>query len=113
MESKVKRIKYYRTTDKKTPFLDWFQNLHNIAAKDDIRNRLNRVKVGNYGDWKSVGGGISELRFHSGVRIYYAEIADMIILLFCGGNKKTQNDDIIKAKAYWKDFKKQAEAGES
>jgi putative addiction module killer protein len=113
MESKLKRIKYYRTADEKVPFLEWFQNLRDITVKDEIRSRLNRVKLGNYGDWKSIGGGVSELRFRSGVRIYYAEIAAMIILLLCGGNKKTQDDDIIKAKAYWKDLKKQAKAGES
>jgi putative addiction module killer protein len=111
MEGKPKRIKYYRTADGKIPFIDWFGCLRNLTTKDEIRSRLNRLKLGNYGDCKSVGDGVSELRFRSGMRIYFTEIADIMVLLFCGGNKGTQKSDIEKAKFYWKDFKFKAKAG--
>ena len=111
MESKPRRIKYYRTTDGQIPFLNWFDSLRNLTAKDEIRGRLNRVKLGNYGDCKSVGEGVLELRFRSGIRIYFSEIGNIVVLLFCGGDKDTQDSDITKAKFYWKDFKLQVKAG--
>jgi putative addiction module killer protein len=110
MESKPKQIKYYRTADEKIPFLLWFDSLRNLTAKDEIRSRLNRLKLGNYGDCKSVGDGVLELRFRSGIRIYFSEIGDIVVLLFCGGDKETQDKDISRAKLYWKDFKLQAKA---
>ena len=111
MESKPKQIKYYRTADVKIPFLLWFDSLRNLTAKDEIRSRLNRLKLGNYGNCKSVGDGVLELRFRSGMRIYFSEIGDIVVLLFCGGDKETQDRDITRAKIYWKDFKFQAKAG--
>ena len=111
MESKPKRIKYYRTTVGEIPFLHWFGSLCNLTAKDEIRSRLNRLKLGNYGDYKSVGEGVLELRFRSGIRIYFSEIGDIVVLLFCGGDKDTQDRDITRTKLYWKDFKLQAKAG--
>ncbi|MCL2009781.1 MAG: hypothetical protein FWG71_04460 [Synergistaceae bacterium] len=111
MESKSRRIKYYRTIEGKIPFLHWFDSLRNLTTKDDIRSRLNRVKLGNYGDCKSVGEGVLELRFRSGVRIYFSEIGGIVVLLFCGGDKNTQDEDVTRAKLYWKDFKLQAKAG--
>jgi len=111
MESKQRRIKYYRTADGEIPFLHWFDSLRNLTAKDEVRSRLNRLKLGNYGDYKSVGDGVLELRFRSGIRIYFSVLGDVLILLFCGGNKETQDSDITRAKLYWKDFKLQAKKG--
>ena len=111
LKSKPKRIKYYRTADGKIPFLHWFDSLRNLTAKDEIRSRLNRVRLGNYGDCKSVRDGVLELRFRSGIRIYFTEIGDIVVLLFCGGDKETQDRDVTKAKLYWKDFKLQSKAG--
>ena len=111
MENKPKRIKYYRTAEGKIPFLHWFDSLRNLTAKDEVRGRLNRLKLGNCGDYKSVGDGVLELRFRSGIRIYFTDIGNIVVLLFCGGDKDTQDSDITKAKLYWKDFKLQAKAG--
>ena len=65
------------------------------------------VEQGHFGDCKSVGDGISELRFFfgSGYRVYLAEASCDIILLLTGGDKATQTKDIQKAKAYWKAYK--------
>ena len=75
--------------------------------------RLDRLKAGLLGDWKSVGGGICELRIHHGpgYRVYYGMIESACVLLLCGGDKRKQAADITKARAYWKDFKKRKEMG--
>lgn len=100
MTMDIKKIKiFFDVNRKKHPYLEWFNKLE----KSDIliiNNRIERIKKGNYGDYKSVGYGVLELRFKQGFRIYFTEICDIIILLFCGGNKSSQKKDIEKAKEY-------------
>ena len=71
-----------------------------------IFTRLDRVETGNLGDHRSVGEGVSELRFHfgSGYRVYYGETDDIIVLILCGGDKSSQKNDVLKAKQYWKEW---------
>ena len=59
---------------------------------------------GNFNNYKSVGDGVFELRFFfgAGYRVYFAFDGENVILLLCGGDKSTQNDDIKKAKEYLK-----------
>jgi len=102
---KPKEIVDYVTPDGKDIYLLWWKSIKDKRVKDAIDTRLERVKTGNYGDCKPVGEGVAELRFKSGIRIYFAEIGGVIVLLLCGGNKKTQARDIIIAKEYWKEFK--------
>ena len=85
------------TTDS---FDNWLENLKNIKDRSRIADRIDRIKEGNLGDVKTVGDGISELRFHfgSGYRIYFIKQYNTIIILLCGGNKNTQSKDIKKAK---------------
>ncbi len=63
--------------------------------------------LGLRGDWKSVGGGVCELRIDHGpgYRVYYGQDGNTLVLLLCGGAKRTQAKDIEKAYAYWKDYK--------
>ena len=63
------------------------------------------MQIGNYGDYKSVGDGVLELRFNQGFRIYFTEVDNVIILLLCGGDKSTQQNDIEKVKEYNKILK--------
>lgn len=96
----LKEIKYYFDSVKnEIIFKNWLnkQEKNNIIL---IRKRIDRLSNGNYGDYKSVGDGVLELRFKQGFRIYFTEIGDIIILLFCGGNKSSQKKDIEKAKEY-------------
>ena len=86
------------------PFKKWLMHLEKID-KAIVINRMKRVRQGNYGDYKSVGDGVLELRFNHGFRIYFTEVDNVIILLLCGGDKSTQQKDIKKAKEYNKILK--------
>ena len=65
------------------------------------------MKNGNFGDVEPVGNGVSELRLHfgAGYRVYFIKRGETIIILLCGGNKTTQQDDITKAKLIAKEIK--------
>lgn len=82
-----------RQTDE---FRDWFGNLRDRRAKARIEARLARVRSGSFGDTKSVGGGVSELRIHygPGYRIYFTRRGSKVVLLLAGGDKGSQQDDI-------------------
>ena len=75
--------------------------------RDRMQARLEKLEEGNFGDYKSVGEGVFELRFHfgSGYRIYFAQIGNAIVLLLCDGDKSSQTGDIERAKAYWREYK--------
>jgi putative addiction module killer protein len=101
------KIKEYLTSKGVSPFSKWYKKLGD-TLKVKVDARLQRIIItDNFGDSKSVGSGVQELRFmsKSGLRIYYAKDGDELVLLLVGGNKSTQDRDITKAKEYWKDYK--------
>ena len=69
--------------------------------------RLARVRQGNPGDCKPVGEGVSELRvdYGPGYRVYFGQQGQTLVVLLCGGDKRTQDRDIRLAKLYWHEFK--------
>ena len=84
-----------------TPVFDkWLKKLRDRKAVLAVAARLDRAKLGNFGDIKSVGSDINEMRIFvgPGYRLYYVIRDGRIILLLCGGNKSTQDRDIRKAK---------------
>ena len=95
----------YKRNSNKCPFEDWFYKLDK-TVQARIEKRLERVKEGNYGDFKRLDSDISELRFKfgAGYRIYFTEADNIIIILLCAGDKSTQAEDINKAKEYLKDL---------
>jgi putative addiction module killer protein len=80
--------------------------MDDVSLRGRVVARLDRLGAGLLGDWKSVGSGVCELRIHAGrgYRVYYARDGAAIILLLCGGDKSTQQRDIGRAHAYWKDY---------
>jgi putative addiction module killer protein len=102
----------YLSQEGKYPFKLWLDSLRDTQARARIRKRLDRVEMGNLGDYKSVGAGVMELRidYGQGYRIYFAQAGTTIILLLCGGDKSTQSQDIIRAKHYWLDFQRRENA---
>jgi putative addiction module killer protein len=73
-----------------------------------IRERMSRLALGNFGDSKSMGDEVFELRlaFGPGFRIYYGLDGKRIVALLCGGNKRSQAAYIGAAKAHWKEYKR-------
>lgn len=104
--NKKHKIRYYVTNTGKMPFLSWLKNIKNGVVRHRVLERLDRVTLGNFGDHKSVGNGVYELRcqFENGIRIYYGIDKQNVVLLLNGGDKSSQEIDIKKATIYWQDY---------
>ncbi len=99
-------IRYYRTESGKSPFLSWLEGLKDPRTRAVIKVRIDRLLLGLFGDAKAIAEGINELRIHigPGYRVYFGRDGKQIVLLLCGGSKRTQKNDINKAKKYWADY---------
>ncbi len=106
-DARQREIQYYRTLTGRQPFTEWFESIRDKRTRIRIGKRLKRVEDGNFGDYQSVGGGVFELRLHfgTGYRIYFAQIEDTLLLLLCGGDKRSQQADVELAKTYWREYK--------
>lgn len=106
METRPRELVIYQTQTGAAPFETWLNSLRDIQGRAVIRKRLNRVRLGNLGDAKSVGNGVFELRidFGPGYRVYFGDQNGAIVVLLCGGDKSTQEKDIQRAKEYWAEF---------
>src|SRR5437016_8075604 len=82
-------------------FAAWFAALRDREARARITVRLRRLSLGNPGDVKPVGGGVSEMRidYGRGYRVYFVRRGDVLVILLCGGDKRTQERDIARALA--------------
>lgn len=110
MEEYIKILRSYITRSGKIPFLEWLNKLKDPITRLRIRRRLDRFEQGNFGDCKTVGEGVWEIKlsFGSGYRVYFSEWNETIIILLCGGNKSSQKKDIKQAQAYWKELKERS-----
>jgi putative addiction module killer protein len=81
-------------------FIKWLNKLRDDRAIARITKRIRRLSQGNPGDVEPAGDGISEMRedYGPGYRVYYKETKKEIIILLCGGDKRTQQADIANAK---------------
>lgn len=102
---KLMTTSIYRTPAGKAPFNEWITSLP-MKAQATIDSRISRVRDGNLGDVKNVGGGVFELRVHlsPGYRVYFGLVGSTVVLLLCGGSKRGQQRDIKKAQGYLKEF---------
>lgn len=100
-------IEIYETGNGKRPF----EGLKEVHTRAKIRMRLDRLKMSNFGDCKTISDGICELKIHygPGIRIYYSKIGNIAVLLLYGGDKSSQIRDISKAKEYLKDYQTKGE----
>ena len=90
-------MKEIRRTD---TFIKWIHKLSDSRARYRIYKRIERLAEGNPGDVEPAGEGVSELRIHygPGYRVYFKDAGKEIIILLCGGDKTTQQEDIARAK---------------
>lgn len=82
-------------------FATWFGDLRDVRARARISVRIDRLALGNPGDAKPVGEGVSELRvdYGPGYRVYFTQRGSKLVILLCGGDKASQVRDIAAAKA--------------
>ena len=101
-----RELQIYQNPNGREPFTEWLES-RDYKTQERIQARLARLVGGNFGNCKSVGEGISEIRLHfgAGYRIYFGEVENTIVLLLCGGDKASQTRDIERAKTYWQEYK--------
>ena len=106
MEPRPRELLEYVAESGRCPFADWINGLDR-QSRALVRKRLNRLRLGNLGDARSVGDGVKELRIHvgPGYRVYFGEDGETLVVLLCGGDKGSQDDDISRAKRYWADYR--------
>jgi putative addiction module killer protein len=112
MEVQPREIQQYRIADGKIPFSEWLESLRDFKGKAKIVKRLERVSDGNLGDVRSLGEGVWELKidFGPGYRVYFGQVETTIVILLCGGDKSTQEQDISTAKKYWREYRSRENA---
>ncbi|MCX6594461.1 MAG: type II toxin-antitoxin system RelE/ParE family toxin [Acidobacteria bacterium] len=105
MESFPIQLEIYRRANGKRPFVDWVTNL-DPASEAAIVRRLDRVRSGNLGDYKSVGKGVFELRVNwgPGYRVYFGRDGGRLVIVLAGGDKSSQSSDITLAQRYWMEY---------
>ena len=98
----------YQTESGEEPLTDWLLSMRDKQAQAKIRVRIKRLEAGTFGDCYPVGEGVNELREHfgAGYRVYFGRHGQKVVILLCGGSKKSQPADIKAAKAHWKDWKR-------
>lgn len=106
-------VDYYVDGRGREPFREWLDDLKDVSARARIRLRLDRLKLGNFGNFRSVGEGVCELKIDvgPGYRVYFGLTHDVIVL--CGGDKSSQESDIHEAKKYWMDYRSRQHANET
>lgn len=107
MEAAAMKVLIYESVDGIAPYTQWLDHLRDLQAAAKIEVRVRRIRLGNLGHWEAVGEGVGELKidYGPGYRVYFGRIGSTIVVLLCGGDKKTQRKDIAKAKELWLDFK--------
>jgi putative addiction module killer protein len=108
--SLVYEIRHYLTQNDKDLFMEWRLQLRDTKAKIVVDRRINRIELGNFGDHKFCRDGVWELRIDEGAgyRVYYAIAGTQVVLLLCGGIKRTQDADIDRACEFWLDWQARA-----
>jgi putative addiction module killer protein len=100
-------ILIYQTERGKVPFSQWLEGIKDKKVKASIDLRVKRLSLGLFGDCKSCGNDIYELRIHlgAGYRVYYGLDGETVVVLLTGGDKSTQSKDIQKAKKYFSNYR--------
>ncbi len=104
------QILHYLTADDRDPYQDWLDGLRDMRARVAIQRRVDRLARGGFGDHRFCREGVWELRIDvgAGYRVYYAQAGQtsVLLLLLCGGDKRSQDADIDRALEYWQDYER-------
>ena len=108
MEALSRQIFEYIAPSGSNPFREWLDGLSDRKAQALIDVRIANVRRGTFGDCKPLGHGVFELKlsYGPGYRIYIAMDGGAVVLLLCGGSKKSQSRDIQRAYQYLEDYRK-------
>jgi putative addiction module killer protein len=104
-------VRIYARSDGTEPFTEWLRGIRDGTTRNRIRQRIARVRLGNFGDARSVGEGVQELRIHTGpgYRVYFAREREALVILLCGGDKGSQDRDIERARDHWRDHRSRSD----
>ncbi len=104
-------LRYYKAANNRDPFAVWLTFLPKEAT-GRVLIRLERLRLGNFGDARPLGKGLSELRIDTGpgYRVYFLVEGKSTVVLICGGDKSTQEKDIRRAREYLTDYRRRADA---
>ena len=104
------QVFHYLDASGKDLFQRWLDKLKDMRARVAMQRRIDRLIAGNFGNSEYCRDGVWELRIDvgPGYRVYYAKSGASIVLLLCGGDKRTQDTDIKNAIQYWKDYQQRS-----
>ena len=103
------RVLHYLDSCRHDIYQDWLDGIRDLVGRVAVQRRIDRIAgTGNLGDHRFCRDGVWELKIDvgPGYRVYYAEIKKTFVLLLCGGTKRSQARDIIKAADSLKDYQK-------
>ena len=105
-------IRHYISRSGHDPFQTWLEHLRDRRAKLQILRRLNRAELGNFGGHRFCRDGVWGFRVDvgPGYRVYYALYGNSIILLLCGGDKRTQDVEIDRGAGFWRDWQERPDS---
>jgi putative addiction module killer protein len=101
-------IRRFQCADGTVPITEWLAKLRDAKVRAKLEIRFARAALGLIGDVRPIGEGILEMRedIGPGYRVYCARHGQTLVILFCGGDKRTQSADIERAKRYWLEWKR-------
>lgn len=101
-------VRRYQCVHGAVPLTEWLADLRDARVRAKLEIRFRRISMGLFGDTKPVGEGVLELRedIGPGYRVYIGRHGAALVILLCGGDKRSQDKDIQLAKEYWMDWKR-------
>jgi putative addiction module killer protein len=111
----VIEVRHYVSRVGKDVFDDWLSRLPDARAQAKIAIRINRLAAGNFGDCRPLRQGLWELRIRwgPGYRVYYSMLGSVCVVLLCGGDKRKQSSDIVRALDFLEDYKERTRTHET
>lgn len=111
MEIVPRKIRIYMTQSGYKPYEEWIDACQDKKTRGIIRRRISRLSQGNFGDCERLNTYLYELKidYGPGYRVYFGVEDLTIVVLLCGGTKKTQKKDIGNAKKYWNELRNRAD----